>query len=1021
MALVKEYFELTKKYIDEYGENTVLLMQVGSFMECYGLIDPDTREITGSKIQEFSRICELNIAEKNVCVGKSNVVMAGVTVSIVEKLIKKLQDAGYTIVVYVQNENVKNTTRSLAGIFSPGTYFQNETQNLTNNISCIWVEIEERKTLIGGLPKGTYVNVGISNIDIYTSKSSIFEFTEPYTNNPTNFDELERFISIHNPSEVIIITNMCSSQLDSMINFVGIQAKLVHKIYTNTTNTTNTTNINTSTSDMKKRVSNCEKQTFQKEILNRFFIINDYDSFIENFMSKIYATQSYCFLLDFVYQHNPYLVKKISEPIFENCDSRLVLANHSLKQLNIINDGSYNGKYSSVINLLNACITPMGKRKFSYNILNPTTNIKYLNKEYDITEHVIKNFKDYGSLRETLREMKDIAKWNRQVMLKKISPSCFFTLHKNLEIVLKLYEFIKKDNYVLTYIEDKLNLKENLKQIEIYCEEIRNYIEKNLDISICSTIDQISNFETNFINKYVDEELDKKMETLMESSDKLNSIRIFFNNILAKCETKSSSKSVETEYFKIHETEKNSFSLVGTKRRCTLLKDELNKISKSKINISFVSTYTDIEKSFDLIYDQKTFELHTQTASNNSIYTPQINELCKNVSSVKIQLKDVLNKVYNTFVESFEEYKDKIEYIVNFITNIDIIISKAYIAKNYNYCKPIINSSEKSFVNVKGLRHCLIEHLQQNELYVTNDINIGDGMIDGILLYGTNAVGKTSLIRALGISVIMAQAGLYVPASEFVYNPYSYIFTRILGNDNIFKGLSSFAVEMSELRTILRLSNEKSLILGDELCSGTESISATSIFVAGIQSLNNVKSSYIFATHLHEILDYDEIKNLDHLSIKHMTVFYNKDIDALVYDRKLKDGPGTNMYGLEVCKSLNLPQDFLDTAHNIRMKYHPESSSLLSSKQSQYNNKQIISMCEKCGKNMGTEVHHLIHQNKADDTNNINYIDNSLGVFNKNHKANLMTLCEDCHKELHNTKKVHKKVKTTKGYKITEV
>ena len=72
-----------------------------------------------------------------------------------------------------------------------------------------------------------------------------------------------------------------------------------------------------------------------------------------------------------------------------------------------------------------------------------------------------------------------------------------------------------------------------------------------------------------------------------------------------------------------------------------------------------------------------------------------------------------------------------------------------------------------------------------------------------MLVYGTNAVGKTSLIRAVGISVIMAQAGMYVPCESFVFKPYEHIFTRILGNDNIFKGLSTFAVEMSELRTIL--------------------------------------------------------------------------------------------------------------------------------------------------------------------------------------------------------------------------
>jgi DNA mismatch repair protein MutS len=205
---------------------------------------------------------------------------------------------------------------------------------------------------------------------------------------------------------------------------------------------------------------------------------------------------------------------------------------------------------------------------------------------------------------------------------------------------------------------------------------------------------------------------------------------------------------------------------------------------------------------------------------------------------------------------------------------------------------------------------------------VANNIVLGNDSVNGILLYGTNAVGKTSFIRAIGIAIVMAQAGLYVPCSSFEYMPYKYIFTRILGNDNIFKGLSTFAVEMSELRTILRLADEKSIVLGDELCSGTESISATSIFVAGVKQLEEKNTSFIFATHLHEIVRYDEIRDLKSVLLKHMSVMYDRENDKLIYDRKLKDGPGDNMYGLEVCKSLNLPGSFLELAHNIRMKYH---------------------------------------------------------------------------------------------------
>jgi len=171
MALIKEYFELTNKYKDEYGEKTILLMQVGSFFEVYGMNDKINEIVNGSEIINFAQICELNVVDKNVCVGKSNVLMAGFKDIMIEKYIKKIQDAGYTAVVYVQDESAKNTTRSLAGIFSPGTYFHNESQQLTNSITCIWIDLIENVSIM----KGKYVVVGIANIDIYTGKTSIFQ------------------------------------------------------------------------------------------------------------------------------------------------------------------------------------------------------------------------------------------------------------------------------------------------------------------------------------------------------------------------------------------------------------------------------------------------------------------------------------------------------------------------------------------------------------------------------------------------------------------------------------------------------------------------------------------------------------------------------------------------------------------------------------------------------------------------------------------------------------------------------
>lgn len=1049
MALVKEYFELTKKYKTEYGKQTVVLMQVGAFFEVYGLEDKNNAKMFGSEITEFSRICDLNIADKKICVGADSVVMAGFSHYMIDKYLRKLQETGFTVVVYTQDEQTKNTTRSLAGIHSPGTYFSldsSPSSQITNNTTCIWINLVESQYLnhystfknkskernLGG---NQLIYVGLANIDVYTGKTSIFEFNETYIRNPTTFDELERFISIYNPSEVILIGNITEKEMDDVINYGNIESKSIHKIWIDDPNG----------GEKVKRVLNCEKQNYQKELLTKFYQIDDFDSFYQNFYQNSVATQAFCFLLDFIYQHNPNLVHKISEPKFENCSDRLILANHSLKQLNIIDDDSYKGKYSSVEKMLNLCITSMGKRKFSYHLLNPTTDVEFLTSEYNMTEHLLERISDYDFLKNKLGLIKDISKLVRQIIMKKLSPKSLVQFYKNLKVIqTEIFSQICGDNVFVEYLEKNIS---GFSQVAVFCKEIYDFIESNVDIILCEEIETTTQFELNFIKKGINKELDERNETLLESNDKLEAIRCYLNKCIVKYE-KNTKTNASTEYVKIHETEKNSFSLVATKRRCNILKESFLKETKP-VQLQYNSSFDGQTKTFDF---KPELVFVTQTASNDSITSSLIQELCKNISSIKIQMKDIITKIYLSILDKFEhQYLDKTDTIIEFITLVDVSYTKAYIAKKYNYCKPsIVESSEKSFVNSQDLRHPLIEHLQQNEIYVANDLKLG--MLNGetgILLYGTNAVGKTSFIRATGVAVIMAQAGLYVPSSSFEYFPYKYIFTRILGNDNIFKGLSTFAVEMSELRTILRLADEKSLILGDELCSGTESISAISIFVAGIKQLHDKKSTFIFATHLHEIINYEEIRELTGVVMKHMAVIFDREKGILVYDRKLREGPGDNMYGLEVCKSLNLPESFLELAHSIRMKYNPSSGSILSLKTSHYNSKKILGLCEICKQEMGEEVHHLQHQVDADE-NGIIKVKN-LAPFHKNKVANLVTLCEKCHDKIHQSnsnsnsnvgnienpltsiesstktvkkvvKKVtHRKVKTSQGIQLEEL
>ena len=1015
MTIVNDYLEYSKKWKTEYGEKTLVLMQVGSFFESYGLLDKNNN-IYGSNITEFAEINDMTVSRKNICVGNDKVIMAGFGLPQLEKYVKKMQENGYTIAVYTQDTPTKNTTRSLHTIFSPGTYFSNDTKELSNNITCIWIYYSKPTIIMN-----EQINIGISNIDIYTGKTSIFEFSKEYIHNPSTYDELERYISIYHPNECIIIYNLDENIINDIINYTSINSAKIHKIKI------------TDETDLGKYARNAEKQIYQEEIIKRFYPTKNNELLLEHLQNYCIAIQSFIFLLDFVYKHNPNLVNTIIEPLFENYTDRLILANHSLKQLNILPDNRFSGKYSCVSNLLNNCITPMGKRKFTYNLLNPITNIDTLNQSYNITDHLLnnKNTKQtrgaeditaWGQYRSILSDIRDIEKLRRKLIMKKISPKDFTILYNNLDKILHLHKICHKDTILVKYLNNIEEIKD-IKKIKEVCDNLQKIIKKNLDLNKSMYIDDVSqeklgNIDTQnvfYINKNLDEKLDTAYKKALECKQQFECIRKYFSDLIMKHE--KSSKT--TEFVKINETAKLDATLQATKRRVTFLKKSLSEsIEKSKSNeiiLEYISNFSKNTETFTLNLDTLEFTVNGGNQSNLIITSPEIRKVASQINTSKSDLIAELEIYYYKFLDKFIE--NNLDSIISFVTTIDILQCKCFIANEYNYCKPLIQKNKKSFIKFKGIRHCLIEHLNIREKYITNDLDIGvEGVSpSGILLYGTNAVGKTSFIKAIGISIIMAQAGLYVPASEFIYYPYNTIFTRILGNDNIFKGLSTFAVEMTELRTILQLADENSMILGDELCSGTESDSALSIFVSGLEILHKKNCTFLFATHFHEIVKYDEILALKRLKMYHMSVIFDKANNKLIYDRKLKEGAGESMYGLEVCKSLDLPIEFLDRAHELRMKYNDIYKNVLARDVSRYNSKKIKDICELCKINNGTEIHHLEYQKTAKSNN---YIVNKDGNFHKNHVANLINICESCHLKIHKNNEKMIIQKTSDGYEL---
>jgi DNA mismatch repair ATPase MutS len=176
--------------------------------------------------------------------------------------------------------------------------------------------------------------------------------------------------------------------------------------------------------------------------------------------------------------------------------------------------------------------------------------------------------------------------------------------------------------------------------------------------------------------------------TLKDSELRLNSIAEYLSTLI---ENKEKKTLKTTDYVKVHETEKNNYSLISTSRRCKILQDSLP-AEQTIVTLNHDATFN---KKFDLKVSKKQFEYEKQSAANNCIVDEQINGLCKNISSIKISLKDLITLVYNKFIVNFEAFQEKLESIINFVTIIDVMYTKASIAKKYCYCKPNIVKSDQ--------------------------------------------------------------------------------------------------------------------------------------------------------------------------------------------------------------------------------------------------------------------------------------------------------------------------------------
>jgi DNA mismatch repair protein MutS len=1022
MTIIRHYLDLQKKYTKIYGSKTIVLMQVGSFHESYSIPDE------GYNLFELSNLLNLTCTKKNksiVNVTINNPYLLGFPSVALAKYLKILIDNGYTVIIFDQYIKSINgdIERKLTGIYSGGTYISETPSADMNYLVSIYM-VEEI-----GLKNKPTLNVGITWVDVSTGTSTLHECHGSSVDEYYGLDEVLRIIKSYNPREIIIHyhansnpnLNTNAGQNKMILDKEDISRYLEidnfhYVLYSN---------------DKSKNLflkPESFKINYQNEILSNVFnlenqlTLNKSLSPLEvlDLESKPYGTISLMILLEFIKNHNENLLRNLSAPNIYMHQKYLILGNNAIQQLNVIdrnNLDSYQKQFQSLFDVINKTKTAMGQRYLKENLLNPLSQLnkqkiqlRYQCIDAILSENLCEKITDY------LNNISDLERLHRKMGIQMLHPIELCALDNSYQYVIKIIKTIynsKIKNTILQLIPNDLNIiKEQL--LEFMNEYKTRY---QLDIANEYHLNDIAGsfYSTGIYNK-----IDKLQEEINLSWNMIKKTANYFSNLLtstsnSNSNSSSNSPSKNNSMVSIIHNETNGYFLSITKNRAELLKRKLKEIKNPKISL-------------------KDIEFKNLPKGNTRIFIKNVIEHSDNLIEKKSKMVKLIKKYYLQDLNMFyDKYQLLFNRLVNFISEIDFINSGAISAKMYHYNMPCIKSKENigSYIKCTKLRHPIVERINKEFEYIPNDIILGN--IDnrnGTLLFSINGCGKSVFMKSIGLSLIMAQIGYFVPAETFEYEPYMALYARITGNDNFLKGLSSFTLEMTELQAIIKRTCDNGLntiVIGDEICRGTEIISGTAIVASTLITLSKCNSTFIFSTHLHQIPKLEEIKALTNLKSYHMRVEYDTENDCLVFDRKLCPGPGPEVYGLLVAKYLIKNSEFVNQAESIKRKLIENmaitntSASLIKipePRKSKFNNIIFMTKCAICFYKPVTDVqkeletHHIHFQKDCLEDGKII----QKPYLHKNHMSNLVVVCRKCHEKIHRGSIIIKEhLQTSKG------
>ena len=321
--------------------------------------------------------------------------------------------------------------------------------------------------------------------------------------------------------------------------------------------------------------------------------------------------------------------------------------------------------------------------------------------------------------------------------------------------------------------------------------------------------------------------------------------------------------------------------------------------------------YIEVSKGMtNMVKEEYGYE-RKQTLSNCERY---ISPILKEKESMILNAEEkIINLEYDLFIsirDKIKEYIPRLQEIAKVISEIDVLQSFSTVAEENNYIRP--NIVDERILDIKENRHAVVEKVLNTE-YVSNDIYMPEDK-NILLITGPNMAGKSTYMRQLAITVIMAQIGCFVPAKSATMPIFDAIYTRIGASDDLVSGESTFMVEMNEANNAISNATSNSLVLFDELGRGTATFDGMALAQSIIEYIHdNIKCKMMFSTHYHELTDLEN--NLKYLKNVHVSA--HEENGNVTFLHKIKDGSVDKSYGIHVAKLANLPENLIKRASDI--------------------------------------------------------------------------------------------------------